>query len=61
MEWLPKIAALLPREGFVPAKQGTLYSDPKMKGVAATTEAQITISADWARKSLGDIGWSFTN
>lgn len=56
VEWLPKIAALLPSDGFTPAKLVTLYFDPKMKGVAATTGTRITIAADWVRKHPDDFG-----
>lgn len=56
VEWLPKIAALLPSEGFVPAKQVTLYFDPKMKGVAATTGTRITIAANWVKMHPDDFG-----
>lgn len=56
VEWLPKIAAMLPSDGFAPAKEVTLVFDPKMNGVAATTGTRITIAADWVRKHPDDFG-----
>jgi hypothetical protein len=56
VEWFPKIAALLPSEGFVAPKEVTLYFDPKMKGVAHALGGKITISADFVRAHTDDWG-----
>lgn len=56
VEWFPKIAALLPSEGFVAPKQITLDFDPKMKGVAHALNGKITISADFVRQHPEDWG-----
>ena len=54
--WFPKVAALLPSEGFTPPKEVTLYFDPKMKGVAHALGGKITISAAFVRSHLDDMG-----
>jgi hypothetical protein len=56
LEWLPKIAALLPSDGFVPPKTVTLVFDPKLKGVAHTDGSRITIAAGWVRAHPDDWG-----
>ena len=56
LEWLPKITALLPSDGFVPPKTVTLYFDPVMKGVAHADKARITISAAYVRAHTNDLG-----
>ncbi|WP_395743821.1 basic secretory protein-like protein [Prosthecobacter sp.] len=56
VEWFPKIAALLPSEGFTAPKEVTLYFDPKMKGVAHAAGGRITISAAFVRTHLNDWG-----
>lgn len=56
VEWMPKIAALLPSDGFVAPKEVTLYFDPKMKGVAHAAGGRITISAEFVRGHREDFG-----
>lgn len=56
VKWMPKIAALLPSDGFVVPKEVTLYFDPKMKGVAHAAGGRITISADFVRGHRDDFG-----
>ncbi|WP_395737318.1 basic secretory protein-like protein [Prosthecobacter sp.] len=56
VEWFPKIAALLPSEGFVAPKEVTLYFDPKMKGVAHAVGGKITIAAVFVRSHNDDWG-----
>ena len=56
VEWFPKIAALLPSDGFVAPKEVTLYFDPKMKGVAHALSGKITISAAFVRAHRDDWG-----
>lgn len=56
VEWFPKIAALLPSEGFIAPKEVTLYFDPKMKGVAHALGGKITISAAFVRGHPDDLG-----
>jgi hypothetical protein len=56
VEWFPKIAALLPSEGFTAPKEVTLYFDPKMKGVAHAIGGKITISAAFVRSHPDDLG-----
>ncbi len=56
VEWFPKIAALLPSDGFTAPKQVTLYFDPKMKGVAHALSGKITVSAAFVRAHPDDFG-----
>ena len=56
VEWFPKIAALLPSDGFTAPKDVTLYFDPKMKGVAHALGGKITISAAFVRGHPDDWG-----
>lgn len=56
VEWFPKIAALLPSDGFVAPREVTLYFDPKMKGVAHAAGGKITICADYVRGHRDDLG-----
>jgi hypothetical protein len=56
VEWFPKIAALLPSDGFTAPKEVTLYFDPKMKGVAHALGGKITISAVFVRGHPDDWG-----
>ena len=56
VEWFPKIAALLPSDGFAAPHEVTLYFDPKMKGVAHAAGGKITISADYVRGHRDDLG-----
>ncbi len=56
VEWFPKIAKLLPSEGFTAPNQVTIYFDPKMKGVAHALGGKITISAGFVRGHQDDWG-----
>ena len=56
VEWFPKIAALLPSDGFTAPKEVTLYFDPQMKGVAHASGGKITISAAYVRQHPDDLG-----
>ncbi|MGV3661883.1 MAG: DUF6528 family protein [Prosthecobacter sp.] len=56
VEWFPKIAALLPSEGFTAPKEVTLFFDPKMEGVAHASGARIAIAAGWVRAHPDDFG-----
>lgn len=56
VEWFPKIAALLPSDGFTTLKEVTLYFDPAMKGVAHAAGGKITISAVFVRSHPDDWG-----
>ncbi|MDB6005789.1 MAG: Peptidase of plants and bacteria, partial [Prosthecobacter sp.] len=56
VEWFPKIAELLPSDGFTAPKEVTLYFDPKMKGVAHASGGKITISAAFVRAHPDDCG-----
>ncbi|MFM2168438.1 MAG: hypothetical protein RIS79_2809 [Verrucomicrobiota bacterium] len=56
VEWMPKIAALLPSEGFEAPREVTLYFDPAMKGVAHAANGKITISAAFVREHPDDWG-----
>jgi hypothetical protein len=51
-EWYPRIAALLPVEGFTPPREVSIRFDPGMKGVAATSGTRISCAADWFRANL---------
>jgi hypothetical protein len=56
VEWFPKIATLLPSEGFVSPKEVALYLDPAMTGVAHAANGRITISAAYVRSHPDDWG-----
>lgn len=54
--WYPTIAGLLKSEGFEPRGKVTLVFSDRLKGVAETSGARITISADWVRRHPEDKG-----
>jgi len=56
VEWFPKIAALLPSDGFTAPKEVAIYFDPKIKGVAHALGGKITISAAFVRAHPNDFG-----
>jgi hypothetical protein len=56
VEWLPKIAALLPSDGFSSPQEVALHFDPTMKGVAHAAGGKITISAAFVRAHPDDWG-----
>jgi hypothetical protein len=53
-EWYPKLAAMLPSEGFVPPKKFTVIIKPG-NGVAATGGTRITANSRWLRKQSGEL------
>lgn len=55
-KWHPRIAELLPSDGFTPAAEVKLVIKKDMKGVAHTTGATITIAADWVKQHPDDTG-----
>lgn len=56
LEWFPKLAELLPSEGFEAPTKVTLVFDPKMEGVAAAQGDRIRIAAAWVRAHPEDFG-----
>ena len=50
-EWYPKIAALLPSEGFTPPSHLTVTIKPG-RGVATTSGNRITANSNWLRREL---------
>jgi len=55
-QWTPKIAALLPSEGFALPKSVMLRFENDKKGVAGTSGDKITIAADYVRGHMNDLG-----
>jgi hypothetical protein len=55
-EWYPKIAAMLPSEGFTPPDRVRLVFLKDMKGVAATGGNRIMIAANWVKEHPDDRG-----
>jgi hypothetical protein len=56
-EWYPKIAAMLPTEGWTPPKSFSLTIDPSYTGVAYTSGTKVVASADYIRKRPSDTGF----
>ena len=54
--WHPRIAGLLPSEGFSPPTEIKLVFRKDMKGVAATSGATISIAANWVKLHPDDYG-----
>ena len=50
-DWFPKIAAMLPSEGFTPPKQITILIRPG-DGVAAAGGSRITANSTWLKREL---------
>jgi hypothetical protein len=50
-EWYPKLAAMLPSEGFDPPESFRLTIRPG-RGVAGTSGTRITANSDWIRREL---------
>ncbi|HEX5218056.1 MAG TPA: family 16 glycoside hydrolase [Verrucomicrobiae bacterium] len=50
-DWFPKIAAMLPSEGFAPPKQITILIRPG-DGVAAAGGSRITANSTWLKREL---------
>jgi hypothetical protein len=55
-EWYPKIAAMLPSDGFTPPDHVRLVFQKDMKGVAATGGTRIMIAANWVKQHPDDRG-----
>ncbi len=55
-KWHPRIAGLLPSEGFTPPDEIKIVFKKNMRGVAYTQGATIVIAADWVRKHPDDFG-----
>lgn len=55
-EWYPKIAEMLPSDGFVPPRTVTIVFDPEYKGVAACWGDRIVCSTKWFGERPEDIG-----
>lgn len=55
-QWMPRIAVLLPGDGFTPPKSVTLRFQNDKKGVAGTSGDKITIAANYVRGHTNDIG-----
>lgn len=55
-KWHPRIAALLPTDGFTPPAHVTLVIEKSDQGVAATAGSTIRISSGWVKKHPDDFG-----
>ena len=55
-DWYPKIAALLPGDGYAPPTHVTVTFDPAYKGVAACSGDKIVCNPEFYRKHPGDVG-----
>jgi hypothetical protein len=55
-EWYPKIASLLPSDGFSPPAEVEIRFRPNMRGVAATSGDVIRVSASYVRGHTNDFG-----
>jgi Peptidase of plants and bacteria len=51
-EWYPKIAAMLPSDGYIPPSHMSLIVKPG-RGVAATGGTRITANASWLKGEIG--------
>jgi hypothetical protein len=56
IEWHPRIARLLPSDGFTPRRDVRLVFKKDIKVPAYATGGTIVISADWVRKHPDDFG-----
>ncbi len=56
VQWTPKIAALLPSDGFASPKSVALRFQNDKKGVAGTSGSKITIAAAYVRGHTNDLG-----
>ena len=56
IEWFPKLAELLPSDGFKPPTEVLLFFDKDLKGVAHASAGRITISVDYVRAHPDDWG-----
>ena len=55
-EWYPKIAALLPSDGFAPPAEVTITFTPAYKGVAAASGNRIVCNPKWFTDHPEDLG-----
>ena len=55
-QWYPKIAELLPSEGFQPPQRVRLRFRQDMRGVAATGRNTISVAAQYVRRNTNDWG-----
>lgn len=55
-EWYPKIVKLLDSEGFKPYDNIRIRFRENMRGVAGTSRASISVSANYVRKNTNDWG-----
>jgi hypothetical protein len=55
-EWYPKLIAMLPSEGFVPAKKVTITIKKDYKGVAAASGNRIVAAQKWFTEHPDDVG-----
>jgi hypothetical protein len=55
-KWYPIIAEALPSKDFTPPRDVKLVFKDEKKGIAYTTNAKITVVADWIRKHPDDFG-----
>jgi hypothetical protein len=55
-EWYPKIAELLPSDGFKPPAEVQIIFVPGMRGVAGTSRDVIRVSANYVRGHTNDFG-----
>lgn len=56
MEWYPKLAAMLPSEGYTAPQRVRIEFRKDYKGVAATMGTRIVCNVDWYVKRPEDIG-----
>ncbi|MEW4563894.1 basic secretory protein-like protein [Bremerella sp. JC770] len=55
-QWHPKIAEMLPQEGFTPPQEVRVVYKKDMDGVAHTIRNQIVISGNWVKQHPEDTG-----
>jgi hypothetical protein len=55
-KWYPVICEALPSKDFSPPREVKLVFKDEKKGIAYTTNAKITVVADWIRKHPDDFG-----
>lgn len=54
--WYPKIAAMLPSDGYTPPAKVVFVFDPDYKGVAEVSGDRVTCSTDYFSKHPDDLG-----
>lgn len=55
-KWYPRIAAMLPSEGFTPPTTVTFVFDPEYQGVAAASRNRIVCSVKYFKAHPDDLG-----